>query len=178
MGFCHNNTGDYMALLCLKIFLTRIIDVSLGTVRTIILVKGRNILAGCIGFFEVFVWFVIVQEALTSTGDNLWVALFYSLGFAAGTIIGAYVTNYFISTPITLQIITTNDDMIPFLREKGFGVSTVKIGGKDGVKNMLILETIDKRYKELMSLIRVVDEKAFVVVDEIKYVHNGFFVRK
>lgn len=167
-----------MALLCLKIFFTRIIDVSLGTIRTIILVKGRNIWAGVIGFFEVFIWFVIVQEALTVADNSIWIALFYSLGFAAGTIIGAYVTNHFINTPITLQIITTNDEMSSFLREKGFGVSNLKIGGKDGIKNMLILETVDKRYKEIMSLIRIVDENAFVVVDEIKYVHNGFFIRK
>ena len=85
-----------MILLCLKIFFTRIIDVSLGTFRTIVLIKGRNILAGIIGFFEVFVWFVIVQEAL-NTSTSIWVALFYSFGFAAGTIIGAYMTNHFIS---------------------------------------------------------------------------------
>lgn len=167
-----------MLLLCLKIFFTRILDVSLGTFRTIVLIKGKNILAGFIGFFEVFVWFVIVQEALNTPNSSIWIAIFYSLGFAAGTIIGAYITNYFISTPITLQIITTSDEMAEFLREKGYGVSVLNARGKDGIKNMLILETTDKHYKELMSFVRLIDEKAFVVVDEKKYVHNGFFLHK
>ncbi len=167
-----------MILLCLKIFFARILDVSLGTFRTIVLIKGRNLLAGFIGFFEVFVWFVIVQEALSTDYTSIWIAIFYSLGFAAGTIIGAYVTNYFIKTPITMQIITTSDEMADFLRNKGFGVSVVEAKGKDGIKNMLILETTDKHYKKLLSLIRVIDEKAFIVVDEKKYVHNGFFLHK
>ena len=167
----------YMVLLCLKIFFFRIIDVSLGTFRTIVTVKGKNFLAGFIGFFEVFIWFTIVEEALTGS-NSIWVALFYSLGFATGTIIGGYASNYFITTPITLQIITTNNDMADYLRKKGFGVTVINVNGKDGIKNMLILETVNKNYKKLLSLIRIIDENAFIVVDETKYVHNGFFIRK
>lgn len=164
-----------MILLCLKIFFTRILDVSLGTFRTIVVVKGKNILAGIIGFFEVFVWFVIVQEALNTPSSSIWIAVFYSLGFAAGTIIGGFATNHFIRIPITLQIITNNEKLADYLREKGFGVSVIDVHGKDGIKNMLILETMDNHYRELLSLIRVVDENAFIVVDEKKYVHNGVF---
>ncbi len=167
-----------MVLLCLKIFFTRILDVSLGTFRTIILIKGKNWLAGFIGFFEVFVWFVIVQEALNTPNTSIWIAIFYSLGFATGTVIGAYMTNYFIRTPITLQIITNNDKLADYLRAKGFGVSVVDVHGKDGIRNMLILETMDNHYKELLSLVRVMDENAFIVVDEKKYVHNGFYLHK
>ena len=166
-----------MLLLCIKIFLTRILDVSLGTIRTIMTIKGKHILAGSIGFFEVFIWFVIVEEAL-ETNANIIIAIFYSLGFAAGTIIGGYITNIFFKTPISLQIITTNNKMADFLYSKGFGVSQLKVNGKEGVRNMLILETTDKHYKKLMSLIRSMDKKAFIVVDEKKYTHNGFFVRK
>ncbi|MBQ9011057.1 MAG: DUF2179 domain-containing protein [Bacilli bacterium] len=167
-----------MLILCLKIFFTRIIDVSLGTFRTIVLVKGKNVLAGCIGFFEVLVWFVIVREALNTDYMGLWIAIFYSFGFACGTIIGAYLTSYFISFPISLQIITTNNNLAFILRKKGYGVSSVKIEGKEGWKNMLILETVEKRYKEIMRLIKAVDKDAFVVVNETKYIHNGFLIRK
>lgn len=166
-----------MLLLCLRIFLTRILDVSLGTVRTIMTIKGKHIIAGSIGFFEVFIWFIIVEEAL-KTNTNILIAIFYSLGFASGTIIGGYITNYFFKTPISLQIITTNNKMADFLYSKGYGVSQLKVNGKEGIRDMLILETTDNHYKELMSLIRLADEKAFVVVDEKKYIHNGFFVRK
>ena len=57
--------------LCIKIFLVRIIDVSLGTARTIIMVKGKSLVASLIGFVEVFVWFVIAREALNTTESSL-----------------------------------------------------------------------------------------------------------
>ena len=167
-----------MAILCLKIFLTRILDVSLGTIRTIITVKNKHLLAGFIGFFEVFIWFVIVQEALNTPDTNIFIAFFYSLGFAAGTVIGGYITNYFIITPISLQIVTTNTKMADFLYDNGYEVSQIKVFGKEGIKDMLVLETTDRHYKKIMSLIRIMDEKAFVVVDETKFVHNSFFLRK
>lgn len=163
--------------LCIKIFFTRILDVSLGTFRTILTVKNKNILAGILGFFEVFIWFVIVEEALTKS-SSIWIAIFYSLGFAAGTIIGGLIAESFIKTPISLQIITTNNKMADFLHDKGYGVTQIKVYGKEGIRDMLVLETIDKHYKKLLSLIRLVDEKAFVVVDEKKYIHNGFYTRK
>ena len=83
-------------LLCLKIFFVRIIDVSLGTVRTLITVKGRTLLASMVGFIEVFVWFVIVKEALNTTETSLWIAIAYSLGFATGTYLGCYLSDRFI----------------------------------------------------------------------------------
>ena len=167
-----------MWILCLKIFFTRILDVSLGTFRTIVLIKGKNVLAGIIGFFEVFIWFVIVQEALNTPFTSIWVAVFYSLGFASGTIIGAYMTNYFISTPISIQIITSNEDMASLLQDSGFGVSFFKVRGRKEERYMLFVQTTDKRYKYLMHLVTSLDKKAFVVVDETKYVHNGFIIRK
>ena len=167
-----------MLVLCLKIFFTRILDVSLGTFRTIVLIKGKNVLAGIIGFFEVFIWFVIVQEALNTPFTSIWVAVFYSLGFASGTIIGAYITNYFISSPISIRIITSNENIISLLLESGFGVSFFKVKGKKDEKYMLFVQTTDKRYKYLMQLVNSIDKKAFVVVDETKHVHNGFIIRK
>ena len=73
-----------LLLLCIKIFCVRIIDVSLGTFRTIITVKGKSLYASIIGFIEIFVWFIIVREALNTDVDSIWIAISYSLGFSTG----------------------------------------------------------------------------------------------
>ena len=64
-----------LLLLCVKIFFIRILDVSLGTVRTIVTIKGKTALASIIGFVEVFVWFVIVKEALNTPETSIFVAI-------------------------------------------------------------------------------------------------------
>ncbi|NCB05930.1 MAG: DUF2179 domain-containing protein, partial [Clostridia bacterium] len=44
--------GLSLLLLCLKVFCCRIMDVSLGTLRTIQVVKGRRLYAAGLGFLE------------------------------------------------------------------------------------------------------------------------------
>ena len=81
-----------MLLLCLKIFLVRIVDVTLGTTRTMFTVKGKRLIASLIGFFEVLIWFLIVREALQTEDKSILIAISYALGFATGTYIGGFIS--------------------------------------------------------------------------------------
>lgn len=166
-------------ILCLKIFFVRIIDVSLGTVRTIITVKGRRVLASMVGFIEVFVWFLIVREALNTDETSLWIAISYSLGFATGTYIGSVLSDIFISGTLGLQVVTSreNDDMVHTLRENGYAVTVLDVRGKDkeNGKYMLFIEIDKRRLTHLKNLIKSLDQTAFIVVNETKYVQNGYF---
>lgn len=165
--------------LCLKIFCVRIIDVSLGTVRTIITVKGRRTLASMVGFIEVFIWFIIVKEALNTTETSIWIAIAYSLGFATGTYIGSLLSDIFISGTLGVQVVTSGQDneMIQRIRNEGYGVSVVDVRGREDRvdKYMLFIEIDKKRISGLKSLIKELDPKAFMVVNETKYVQNGYF---
>jgi len=163
--------------LCLKIFLVRIIDVSLGTFRTIITVKGKSIYASIIGFIEIFVWFIIVREALNTEVDSIWIAVAYSLGFATGTYIGSIISNKFIKTTFTFEIITSKYEMVSILRNKGYGVTLLDVKGKDDTRDkyMLLLEIENASLNHLKKLTRSIDKEAFVIVTETKYVQNGYF---
>lgn len=165
-------------LLCLKIFFVRIIDVSLGTIRTLITVKGRTLLASMVGFVEVFVWFVIVKEALNTNETSLWVAIAYSLGFATGTYIGGMVSNRFIKGNFGVQVVTSNNNhtLIDLLREQGYAVSVIDVKGQDieQEKYMLFIEIDKNHFSHLKKLIHQIDSKAFIVVNETKYVQNGY----
>ena len=92
--------------LCIKIFLVRIIDVTLGTLRTIITVKDKVFLASVIGFFEVLVWFLIAKEALDTEIDSIFIGIFYALGFATGTYIGGKISRKVIKGNFLVQVIT------------------------------------------------------------------------
>ena len=53
-------------ILCATVFFGRVVDMSCGTMRTILTVKEKTALAALVGFFESFIWFVIVRQALNS----------------------------------------------------------------------------------------------------------------
>ena len=165
-------------ILCVKIFFVRILDVSLGTVRMIITVKGNNLVASLIGFFEILVWFLIVKEALNTTETSIFIALSYSLGYATGTYIGGILSDKFVSGTLSVQVILSNNNhkIVDKIREEGFAVSVVNVKGKeDHDKYMLFMEIDKKKINQLKYLIKFLDSKAFVVVNETKMVENGFF---
>ena len=93
-----NKNGDFMAtaLMCVKIFCARLIDVSLGTFRTINTVKGKELSASLIGLVEITVWFLIVKEALNTDNNSIWIVIAYALGFSVGTYIGGKISKKFI----------------------------------------------------------------------------------
>lgn len=163
-------------LLCLKIFLVRIFDVSLGTARTIIMVKGKGFLASLIGFFEVFVWFMIVREALNTEESGMLIAISYSLGFAVGTYIGSILSDKFIESNLGVEVITENKEMIDVIRKNNYAVSVLNVDGQDDdEKYMLVIEIKNKKLAHLKELIKKQDENAFIMISETKIVENGYF---
>ena len=164
-------------ILCLKIFFARILDVSLGTVRTIITVKGKRLYASLIGLVEVFVWFVVVKDALNVDYNSIFIPISYSLGYATGTFLGGLISEKVISGNLTVQIILSNknDEIISIIREKGYAVSVIDVKGQsDEAKYMLFMEINKNKLSKLKDLIKSLDEKAFIVVNETKLVQNGY----
>lgn len=176
--FTDINNGDCMKtlLLCLKIFGARLIDVSLGTIRTVYTVKNKHLIASFIGLIEVIVWFLIVQEALNTTGNNFYIAFSYSIGFAVGTYIGGKLSNKLINTKLGIQVVLSkkDDKILDIIRNNGYAISVVKLLSQEE-KYMLYIQIDSKRYNHLIKLINSLDSKAFIVVNETKVVYNGYF---
>ncbi len=166
-----------LALLCIKIFFVRILDVSLGTIVTVLTVKGKKVIATIIGFIDVMIWFLIVKEALNTNIESIWIALSYSGGYALGTYIGTTLSNNLIRGKVTVQVVTNNDtNSIDKIRDEGYAVSEIPCFGKNGIeKRMLFIEVDNKKLNSLRKIIKDIDENAFMIANETKYVENGFF---
>ena len=168
--------------LCIKIFLVRIIDVTLGTLRTIITVKDKVFLASVIGFFVVLVWFLIAKEALDTEIDSIFIGIFYALGFATGTYIGGKISRKVIKGNFLVQVITSkaSEKWLQELRENGFAISVMDIRQKDDDpdKYMFFMEINSSDFDKLHKIIKKYDKKAFIVVNESKTVVNGYFGQK
>ncbi len=165
--------------LCIKIFLVRIIDVSLGTIRTVLTIKDKIVLASVIGFFEVLVWFLIVKDALNSTDNSILIAMSYALGFATGTYVGGILAKRFTSHgTLSVQIIIDKEDrmLIDLLHKKGYAVSVLHVSGYHEASKLLLFLEIDSfQLAEIRKIVNTVNDKAFIVVNDSKAVYNGYF---
>ena len=165
-------------ILCLKIFFSRILDVSLGTLCTIFTVKGKSKTASLIGFVQIMIWFLAVRTAFNSSEGGLLLAIFYAGGYAVGTYVGGILAKKLINGTANVQIVssTKDDKLVNAIRDAGFGISVVNVNPSQfgGEKYMIFAEVDTKRIEELRSLIYSIDSKAFITVQETKIVYNGF----
>ena len=165
-----------MIFLCIKIFLVRIIDVSLGTIRTMFTVKGKKFISALIGFVEVLIWFLIVIEALQTDEKSIFVAISYALGYATGTYIGGFFSKILIKGKIIVQVFTENPDLVNVLRDMGYAVTVINcMGYNSESKYMLYIGVDKKKEKSLRKTIENNDHKAFIVENETNFVENGYF---
>jgi uncharacterized protein YebE (UPF0316 family) len=164
--------------LCLKIFFARILDVSIGTIRTMLMVKGKVFVMTILAFIEVFIWFLVAKEALVTDIKNIFIPISYSLGYATGTLLGAFISNKFIKGVVGVQVILEkeNEQFLKNVRKEGYAVSIINLkndlNGKP--RELLYFQINNRNLKDLLNLIKQYDDKAFIVVNETKTVQNGF----
>lgn len=164
-------------LMCIKIFFARLIDVSLGTFRTINTVRGKNFIAALIGLIEISVWFLVVKEALNTDNSSYFIVFSYALGFSVGTYIGGRISSFFIKTNLEVQVILTskNDTLIEELRKSGYGLTIIDAKGNNNLKYMLYIQIKNKSLDRLKRIVNTNDPKALIAVNETKYIENGYF---
>ena len=146
-----------MLFICLKIFLARIVDVSLGTIRTVLVVKGKNLTPAIVAFFEVLVWFYAAREALNTEIAYILIPIFYAGGYATGTYIGTFISTHFVEGLIGVQVITKQSKephMLDEIRAAGFGVSVIDLKKKHekSKKDMLIIHLNKSKLKKLTKI--------------------------
>ena len=133
-----------MILLCIKIFCVRIIDVTLGTIRTMYTVKGKKFIAALIGFMEVLIWFLVVKEALQTEEKSIFIAISYALGYATGTYIGGFFANKVIRGKVAIQVFTENNELVNILRDKGYAVTVIDCKGYNDEKKYMLYIGIER----------------------------------
>ena len=165
--------------LCFKVLVVRIIDVSLGTVRMLLTVKDKNLLSAIIGFVEVYIWFLVVKDALNNSSNSMIIGVFYALGFAIGTYLGGVLSKIFtLNSIITVQAIIPkkNSNVVDILRKEGYAVSVLSVSGyKNEDKLLLFIEIRFNSLKKVRDIINKIDNSAFIVVNDSKIVYNGYF---
>lgn len=165
--------------LCIKIFCGRLIDVTLSTLQTMFLVKGKKSLATIFGFIDVFIWFLVVREALNTDIQSIWIAIAYAGGYAAGTYVGSTLSKHVIKGTVSVQVITKNKNnkVTDAIKDSTFTASVVESKGihSEDTNYMIYAQVDNKKLKDFKELITKNDKNAFIIVNESKEIMNGYF---
>lgn len=149
------------------IFALRTIDVGIGTVRIVLLGRGRRATAAALGFAESLIWVIAVSRVLDGLDDPLRMVAF-AAGFAAGTYAGSMVEEWLAIGQSLVRVVAPIDtaQVAPLLREQGFGATVVNGDGQDGEVRLTLSVVPRKRVAEVTRLIHETTPDAFVTVDQ------------
>ena len=160
----------------LMIFFARICDVTIGTLRIILVSKGHKNLAPVLGFVEVFIWIIAMGQIMGNL-DNFVCYLFYAGGFAAGNYIGMLVEERIALGIVGLRVVTAKpaDLLIQTLTDNGYGLTSMPANGTQGPVSVLFMTVSRKKLNELISLVNEFNSGAFYTVEDIRLVNQGVF---
>ncbi len=163
-------------VLPLLIALARIVDVTVGTIRVIMVSRGYKNIAPVLGFGEVIIWLLAIGQIMQQL-DNVMSYIGYGAGFAAGNYIGIHLVEKMSLGTVVLRIIPRTDStaLVGALRGAGYGVTAVNAEGKDGPVQIIFSIVKKKDLQGALGIINEHNPNAFYTIEEVQRVNEGFF---
>ncbi len=168
-----------VGVLAIVVFFSRVVDVSIGTIRTISTVQGRMVLAFVLGLFEVTIWLVVIATLVNTVLERPWLLIFYALGFSTGNVVGIKLERKLALGHGILRIFTSThtDEIIQLLRDADYRVTCFEGEGLRGPVSELHIVCERRRINRALALVQKVAPDVFFVCETPTRVrrHNADF---
>jgi uncharacterized protein YebE (UPF0316 family) len=176
-SFFDSNLFTYV-LMPVLIFMARICDVSIGTLRIIFVSKGKRNIAPILGFFEVLIWITAISKIMENL-DNYINFIAYAAGFATGNFVGMIIEEKLAMGILMIRVFAheKGQELVQILNGRGFGATVVAAhGARD---NIDLIYSIVKRNElaDVLDIITCCNPKAFYTIEEVKAVNEGIFTQ-
>lgn len=152
----------------LLVFVLRILDVSIGTFRIVVLMRGQVGLAAALGFFESLTWVAAASVVFANLGDPVR-AVAFAAGFGTGVLVGGLVERRVAMGTAFVRVVAPvdSDQAADMLRDAGFPVTVLNAEGRDGEVRVSFLVLPRRKVKDALALVHEVNPDAFVTVEEV-----------
>lgn len=159
----------------LLIFLLRIGDVSLGTLRVRLITRGSRVIAPLVSFVEILIWVLAAGAALQNLSSPLHV-IGYAAGFAGGTALGVWLEEKLALGLSTVQAICrdSGEAVASSLRERGHGVTSVRGEGREGSVDIVSTVVRRRNVPRVIEEIEGTDPDVFITVYDDTHIRRGW----
>lgn len=167
-------TMDWIVL-PLIVFFSRVMDVSMSTIRIMLIVNERKLQASLLSFFEMFVWLIAVTQVLQNL--NNWITyVAFAGGFASGTYLGMLIEKKLSIGIVLIRAVTVQKDgseLTAFLRSHKFRITSLDAEGNYGKVNIIYTVVNRSEMKLVIDTIKKFNPNAFYTVENIRYVSDS-----
>ncbi len=158
------------------IFISRIFDVTIGTLRIVMVSKGQKLWAPFLGFFEVLIWLIAISKIFQNL-DNWLCYITYAAGFATGNYIGLLLEEKLAVGIVKIQIIARKKTgkLIKNLTDAGYGITYHEAQGSNETVNIIYSIINRKEISKVEDIVKTTNPKAFYSIEDVKSVNQGIF---
>ncbi len=158
------------------IFLMRVLDMTLDTLRVLVVMRGKKGIVWFLGFFQSTIFVLAITNVLSHL-DNPLNMIGYAAGFATGNIIGMLIEEKLAIGHILIRIISSSRGAViaEKLRLEGYAITEIPARGKDGMVSILTISVLRKQSIKVQELVRGLDPEAFITSEDVRPVHKGFW---
>ena len=165
----------------LFIFFGKILEVSFGTLRIVLINRGERTIGSMIAILEITLWLIVASSVLVGFKTDFVKGIVYALAFACGNYIGSWLDELLAfglsSMQVVLPDMASAREAEARLREKGFGITTLDVHGRDDDRSMLIMTMQRKRLPQAIAILEEYCNGAVVTVSDIKTQRGGYLER-
>ena len=166
------------AVVCLLVCAAKIVEISIQSLKTCMMVKGQRLKAAGLGFLECTIWGLVISTIIGTLGNNLLLLLFYCVGYATGLFLGSTIENKIALGTSNLELIASDEStekITEYLRENNKGYTVFEgHGSKDKMNMIFVVLSRKETPAVLRDIRRVSDNKVFVAVSEVSKYAGGY----
>lgn len=158
------------------IFLLRVSDMTLDTLRVLVVMRGKKSIAWVLGFFQASIFVLAISSVLRDL-DNPINVIGYAAGFATGNVIGMMIEEKLAIGHIHISIVSPRRGtaVADHLRTQGYAVTEIPARGKDGMVTMLNCDVLRRHVDRVRKLVNDIDPDAFITAEDMRPVRRGFW---
>ena len=163
-------------ILPVLIFLARVCDVTLGTIRVIFVSKGFKYLSAILGFIEITIWLSAMRQIMINLSNPLCFAAFAG-GFSMGTFTGIWIAEKLSLGKVIVRVVTKKDakELIETLQARNYGVTYLDAHGQDGPVQVIFMVIDRHDLQEVTQEVQKYNPQAFYTIEEVRSVQKGIF---
>ena len=165
-------------LVCLIVCGAKILEITIQSLKTCMMVKGQRLKAAGLGFIECTGWGLVISTIIGTLGDNLFLLAFYCVGYATGLFLGSTLESKIALGTSNLQLIANDQNtkkIIAYLKENDRGYTLFEGHGSTDKMNMILIVLPRRDAGKVLKQLRALCENnVFVVASEVSKYAGGY----
>lgn len=168
-------------ILYLAILFFKVIEVSIGTVRIVMITKGERLYGSLLGFFEVVLWIGLVSTVLKDVTDDPIKVIIYASGFAIGNYMGSILEQKIGIGNVRVEAIVLEghgQGLAETVRKEGYAVTLLDGKGMNHNRTVLLMNIRRKEYEKVIQMIKSLQENVVITINDVRPVYGGHGILK